>query len=981
MSDFSVSAKFLAAPDPSSWEDVLAGANGFQHYRFTRCDTVTQHLGTALYSLVVELKARKLWPQDMLLTLVLWIDAQLEKYRSAVVRDITAAPSTRCVIVGQFTPNNVELHGLFLAEQRNQFDAIRQSAANRSPQTSNTSRQTRSQRNTTDKPRREQSDNYSPLPQQDGKEVCLKFLSRNVARPAIPTCASLPAERTSTQRSSPTNCAIIFEESLAGSTATTSEEVQEPMVLRSSDMVLKALRKGQDDGQYLILDIDVLEHWKNIQVSPLGAVPKKYCDPKEDIRLIHDLSFPRGSSTNDLSTPNSSPEIEFKHVSAVARRILACCTKYTGAVVKIMKGDVKSAFRHLMLASDHVRWMAATIQTLGVLIIDMSAPFGWTSSPAFYGAFGGAITWLVSHESPNSMDPRSDDHEPFFVDDHILVKPHVGNRLHLANEALRLSMLAVLGPTSINEEKFSVWETRLQVFGLEFDTVACTISMPDDKIAKALGRVKTMQHQRHTTRTQLQQLLGSLRHVCSCLRAAKPFYQRLQSICTRAPRYGKVAVDGQILDDLLWFEAILSVGRLQKLPLAIFTNDQPADVHLYMDASNCGLAVLNPATKQYIQLIFDKAEQDLIDTSTGCKGFNINVREQLCVALAARIFGPTLASNKTAPVVLVKAWFDNTSAVSWTKKLSSSNPMAHEVNRAIGLAEALFGFRMRCGHLPGSINTMADAGSRVGSPPHDKMWSNFSFDWQQIPVPFSLRKIYSTFSTNFNRKHWPLDQGRSTRPHGNDGQSGAPPTVSMNGYTQKRSEYLADGTRIKPYTIRTNDVKFLTNQGVITGSLKSAAAVSIHFRGSKTDQAGSGMSRTLHRSGSTWLCPVLAAWELVQITRCFEKNAVLFSTSPGRVLTANVLGDAIKTAVASIGADPAKFGTHSMRSGGATALFAAGTDRLTIKIFGRWSSDAFELYTRMNDTVSKSLSQRMTQGAMSRVSPATPEGPRPAQHS
>ncbi|ETO66129.1 hypothetical protein F444_16625, partial [Phytophthora nicotianae P1976] len=243
MSDFSVSAKFLAAPDPSSWEDVLAGANGFQHYRFTRCDTVTQHLGTALYSLVVELKARKLWPQDMLLTLVLWIDAQLERYRSAVVRDITAAPSTRCVIVGQFTPNNVELHGLFLAEQRNQFDAIRQSAANRSPQTSNTSRQTRSQRNTTDKPRREQSDNYSPLPQQDGKEVCLKFLSRNVARPAIPTCASLPAERTSTQRSSPTNCAIIFEESLAGSTATTSEEVQEPMVLRSSDMSAWTIRR------------------------------------------------------------------------------------------------------------------------------------------------------------------------------------------------------------------------------------------------------------------------------------------------------------------------------------------------------------------------------------------------------------------------------------------------------------------------------------------------------------------------------------------------------------------------------------------------------------------------------------------------------------------------------------------------------------------------------------------------------------------
>lgn len=132
--------------------------------------------------------------------------------------------------------------------------------------------------------------------------------------------------------------------------------------------------------------------------------------------------------------------------------------------------------------------MAATIPSLEVLIIDMSAPFGWTSSPAFYGAFGGAITWLVSRESPNSLDPSSGDNEPFiayeWVDDHVLVEPHIGNRLHLANEALRLSLLAVLGPGSINEEKFSAWETKLQVLGLEFDTAACTISMPHDKSAR-----------------------------------------------------------------------------------------------------------------------------------------------------------------------------------------------------------------------------------------------------------------------------------------------------------------------------------------------------------------------------------------------------------------------------------------------------------------------------------------------------------------
>ncbi|EGZ18254.1 hypothetical protein PHYSODRAFT_409988, partial [Phytophthora sojae] len=357
---------------------------------------------------------------------------------------------------------------------------------------------------------------------------------------------------------------------------------------------------------------------------------------------------------------------------------------------KIMKGDVEGAFRHLMLASQHVRWMAATIPERGVLIIDMSAPFGWTSSPAFYGAFGGAITWLVSRECPASMDP------------------------------------------TINEEKFSTWETQLQVLGLGFDTNACTISMPRDKIAKALGKVQSLQVQTQTTRIQLQQLLGSLRHVCSCLRAAKPFYQRIHTACVRAPRYGKVPVDEAIRDDLRWFAMILSKGQLRALPLAMYTSTQPVDVHIYMDASNSGLAVLNPATRQYIQVQFDAEEQRLIQRASGCSGFNINVREQLCVALAAWSFGPAWATQHT---VLIKAWSDNTSAVSWTNRLASNNPLAQDLNRAIGLAEAVFGFRILCGHLPGSSNTMTDAGSRAWTPPYDKLWTNLSSAWQQIPVP------------------------------------------------------------------------------------------------------------------------------------------------------------------------------------------------------------------------------------------------------
>ena len=55
---------------------------------------------------------------------------------------------------------------------------------------------------------------------------------------------------------------------------------------------------------------------------------------------------------------------------------------------------------------------------------------------------------------------------------------------------------------------------------------------------------------------------------------------------------------------------------------------------------------------------------------------------------------------------------------------------------------------------------------------------------------------------------------------------------------------------------------------------------------------------------------------------------------------------AIRRCMARIGEDPAHFGTHSLRIGGATALFAAGADATVIRTMGRWSSDLYRLYVR-----------------------------------
>ena len=63
----------------------------------------------------------------------------------------------------------------------------------------------------------------------------------------------------------------------------------------------------------------------------------------------------------------------------------------------------------------------------------------------------------------------------------------------------------------------------------------------------------------------------------------------------------------------------------------------------------------------------------------------------------------------------------------------------------------------------------------------------------------------------------------------------------------------------------------------------------------------------------------------------------------------------VKAMMASIGLDPARFGAHSLRIGGATAALAAGLSPAAIRAAGRWASDVYMLNTRCNMKASQRL--------------------------
>ena len=73
----------------------------------------------------------------------------------------------------------------------------------------------------------------------------------------------------------------------------------------------------------------------------------------------------------------------------------------------------------------------------------------------------------------------------------------------------------------------------------------------------------------------------------------------------------------------------------------------------------------------------------------------------------------------------------------------------------------------------------------------------------------------------------------------------------------------------------------------------------------------------------------------------------LFHRGDGIPITGPELLKTLRTLLSSAGENPAHFGTHSLRIGGATlAMSCPGATEYTVKMLGYWAGDSVRLYTR-----------------------------------
>ena len=117
----------------------------------------------------------------------------------------------------------------------------------------------------------------------------------------------------------------------------------------------------------------------------------------------------------------------------------------------------------------------------------------------------------------------------------------------------------------------------------------------------------------------------------------------------------------------------------------------------------------------------------------------------------------------------------------------------------------------------------------------------------------------------------------------------------------------------------------------------------------------------MHASGSE-LCVVEAYKQLRRMRgSSWDANGPLLEAPGGWIASREAIATSIKTAAVELNFPASDFATHSLRIGGATALFGAGVPFEEVRRFDRWASDCWRRYVYESRESTRDFASKMAE--------------------
>lgn len=435
--------------------------------------------------------------------------------------------------------------------------------------------------------------------------------------------------------------------------------------------IQEEVAKGRVLGPYMDRPV-------NLVCSPLAVVPKK--DPGT-FRLIHDLSFPKTNSVNNLIDKEFS-QVLYDSIDTVVQKVKQC-----GHACLLAKTDIADAFRLVPIhpLDRYLLGFSWIDNNKKQYFIDACLPMGLSMSCQLFTRFSNALQWILETRYCAIMS--------HIIDDFLFIG-HKDTSLCLNSLQAFIKLAQDVG-IPIKHEKTSFPTTCLVIYGIEVDSVAMVTRLPDDKVKKIVKVLQMFRLKKKVSLRELQSLLGLLNFATSCVVPGRTFLRRLYdlTIGISYPHY-KVRLNKGVRADLsMWLSFMQSFNGKCMFLQDNWSNSET--INLFTDAaSTLGFAAV--FGKEWLAEMWPDHLKD----------FHINILELFPVVLAIEIWGNKMANHK------IMFYSDNMATVNVINNMTSKDPVMMSLVRRLVLSCMQKNILFRSRHVPGKSNLVADHLSR-----------------------------------------------------------------------------------------------------------------------------------------------------------------------------------------------------------------------------------------------------------------------------
>ena len=409
-----------------------------------------------------------------------------------------------------------------------------------------------------------------------------------------------------------------------------------------------------------------------VHTSPLGLVPKAHQHNRW--RLICDLSSPHGGSVNDGISPELC-SLQYARVDDAVTII-----QQLGRGTQLVKLDLKDAYRIVPVHPADYHLLGITWR--GNTYVDRALPFGLRSAPKIFNAIADFLAWVLSCQGV--------ERQLHYLDDFLFFGAPNSQQ---GRDCLRTAShtLATLGvPVAVHKTEGPA--AAITFLGILVDSDNFELRLPADKLARLREMLQHWAIRHACTRQELESLLGHLSHAATVISQGRVFLRQLFTLLSldRAPHHF-IRLNAGARADLTWWQTFLQGWNgISFFPVS------STSVEILSDASGTFGCGAYADLHGWFQLRWPEDWHSV----------HITAKELVPVVIAGAIWGQHWSHRR----VCFKS--DNMGVVDLLRSRSSADKLLMHLLRCLIFYSAFYRFQFIAEHIPGVLNTAADALSR-----------------------------------------------------------------------------------------------------------------------------------------------------------------------------------------------------------------------------------------------------------------------------